>query len=116
MPFESEEAAHNAFGSIKMYFRGKDLLGVEDVRVRGYVFLSKDLDKLNVIDNAAEGSRAKAVDTGITYIFCSGEWMAEIVPNPQYDWDPMDDDTDWENLGNESDPTDDDEEYDWEEI
>lgn len=98
MPFESEEAAHEAFGSIKMYFRSKDLLGVNDRRLRGYVFMSEDVDKLAIINNAIEGSKAKAIDTGDTYILCNGEWKVWTSTSgggssheDEYDWGNLDD-------------------------
>lgn len=76
MPFESKETAPD-FGSIKMYFVGRKELGyfeTELKKLRKYTFLSKDLQKLNLITNALEGSSAKALDTGDTYYFINNSW------------------------------------------
>lgn len=78
MPFDSLTDAIEHLGTIKMCFIGRNRLGTAadgtDLRVRGYVFMSEDLEKLNNIINAADGSRAVAADTGYTYLLCNGEW------------------------------------------
>ena len=77
MPFDTEQAAKTAMGSIKMYYAGTQILGYVnqlDCRYREYTFLSEDIDKLDTITNASDGSRALAVDTNRTYILCTGEW------------------------------------------
>lgn len=66
------------FGSIKMYYIGEQTLGYTDygtnIKVRGYTLLLKDIDKLNLITNAADGSQALVVDTCEKYILCAKEW------------------------------------------
>lgn len=66
------------FGSIKMYYVGDPTFGYvnhgKNVRLRAYTLLSKDLGKLSLITNAADGSQALIVDTGKTYILCDNEW------------------------------------------
>lgn len=85
MPFDSKETAENTFGSIKMSMRGRDRRGTSpdggDMRLRKYVFLSQDLSKLANITNAIDGSEARAIDTGITYVLCSGEWRKYSTAN-----------------------------------
>lgn len=66
------------FGSIKMYYIGEPTFGYINhginIKLRGYILLSKDLTKLNLICNAADGSQALVIDTGKTYILCDKEW------------------------------------------
>lgn len=78
MPFVSEEIAKNAMGSIQMYYIGETNLGYvnnSNCKYRKYTFVSTDLDKLNLINNAIDGSMALAVDTGDTYILCNKQWQ-----------------------------------------
>lgn len=78
MPFPSQEDAPD-FGTIKMYFAGLPQTGyIEQAtnrRLRAYTLLEKDLDKLDLISNAADGSQASVVDANETYILCDGEWI-----------------------------------------
>ena len=66
------------FGSIRMYYIGEPTLGYTNygtnIKLRGYTLLSKDIAKLNLITNAADGSQALVVDTGKTYILCDHQW------------------------------------------
>lgn len=77
MFFKSENDVPD-FGTIHMYYRGEAKNGyVEnsiDIKLRCYALLSKDISKLNLITNAADGSQALIVDTGKTYILCDKEW------------------------------------------
>ena len=69
MFFKSEIDAPD-FGSISMYFVGPKEQGyVEDgnKKIRKYTLLSTDLNKLNNITNALDGSEALTVDTGNSY-------------------------------------------------
>lgn len=45
-----------------------------DMRIRKYILLEDDIDKLSSINNAADGSKAYAADTGKSYILCNGLW------------------------------------------
>lgn len=78
MPFESKENAPD-FGTLKMYYVGLPQFGYVEqetkYRIRGYTLLEKDLNKLNLITNAADGSQAIVVDTNETYILCNKEWI-----------------------------------------
>lgn len=66
------------FGSIKMYYIGEPTFGYINhginIKLRAYTLLSQDINKLNLITNAADGSQALVIDTGETYIFCAGQW------------------------------------------
>lgn len=71
------------FGSIRLTGVGgktpqekrKDSFGLPiDVRLRRYILLSEDAEKLSLINNAAEGSVGMAVDTRDSYILCEGQW------------------------------------------
>ncbi len=76
MFFKSEIDAPD-FGSISMYFVGPKEQGyVEDgnKKIRKYTLLSTDLNKLNNITNALDGSEALAVDTGNSYILSNNTW------------------------------------------
>lgn len=82
MYFPSEEDLPD-FGSLHLTWVGGQILGVKqkdrygrdiDKRMRKYVFLSDDLNKLSLINNAADGSQAIAADTGERYILCEGTW------------------------------------------
>lgn len=86
MSFDTKTDALNAFGSIRMYFRGKDLLGVPDKRLRGYVLLSADLAKLSIINNAVDGSKALVTDTGKEYVLCEGQWREWVGDGSTLKW------------------------------
>ena len=76
MFFKSEIDAPD-FGSISMYFVGPKEQGyVEDgnKKIRKYTLLSTDLNKLNNITNALDGSEALTVDTGNSYILSNNTW------------------------------------------
>ena len=45
-----------------------------DLRIRKYTLLRKDINKLSLINNAADGSEAIIADTSEKYILCSGDW------------------------------------------
>lgn len=78
MEFASESDAPN-FGSIQMYYVGEPKLGFAvhstNIKPRGYTLLSKDISKLNLITNAADGSQALVIDIGKTYILCDSQWI-----------------------------------------
>lgn len=77
MPFQSQATAPD-FGSIKMYFVGAKAQGYleeNSKKFRKYTFLSQDLSKLNLINNALQGSTAEALDTGDTYYFLNNSWQ-----------------------------------------
>lgn len=78
MEFKSENTIPD-FGTIKMYYVGDTKLGFVNLssrtKLRGYTLLSKDISKLNLITNAADGSHALVVDTGKTYILCNEQWI-----------------------------------------
>ena len=81
MPFASKEEAPD-FGTITMVYAGMPQLGY--IRQGGcifrcYTFLSKDISKLNQINNAADGSKALAVDTGDVYILCDQNWYKQPI-------------------------------------
>ena len=77
MPFNSIDDVPD-FGSIKMFYVGEPNLGfvgtTQSVKVRGYLLLSSDINKLDLINNAADGSQAIIVDIGKTYIKCDNTW------------------------------------------
>lgn len=82
MPFVDEATAKASFGTIKMYYRNNnDRLGSTsyggDICLRYYVFMSTDYSKLSIIDNATDGSRAVAADTGDVYILCNDSWRIQ---------------------------------------
>lgn len=78
MEFVSESSIPD-FGTIQMYYVGDTKFGFVNyssaVKLRGYTLLSKDISKLNLITNAADGSQALIVDTGKTYILCDSQWI-----------------------------------------
>ncbi len=70
------------FGSITMCHVGRQSSGFivqyknnVQYAIREYTLLGKDLDKLNLITNAADGSKAMAIDTNKIYVLCNGEWF-----------------------------------------
>lgn len=85
MPFADKESAPD-FGSIKMVYAGDRVFGYDadsltdnagnaiEMRVRKYVLLSEDISKLDLINNAADGSKAIIADTSKVKIFSDGEW------------------------------------------
>lgn len=77
MEFVSESSIPD-FGTIQMYYVGDAKFGFVNynsaVKLRGYTLLSKDISKLNLITNAADGSQALVVDTGKIYILCDSQW------------------------------------------
>lgn len=61
----------------------KDIFGHDiDMRLRKYVLMSKDIEKLDLISNASDGSKAFTADTGDTYILCDGVWNKQSLPEP----------------------------------
>ena len=84
MEFVSESSIPD-FGSIRMYYVGDKTLGFVNwssrIKLRGYTLLSKDINKLNLITNAADGSQALVVDTGQTYILCDSQWIEWVSNN-----------------------------------
>lgn len=83
MPFLSIADAPD-FGSIGMYFVGSKELGYmeqENKRYRKYALLSSDINKLNNITNALDGSEALAVDTGDIYILHNNTWTKQSSTN-----------------------------------
>lgn len=78
MPFESKETAPD-FGTIKMYYVGQPQSGYVEqeakYRIRAYTLTEKDLEKLKLITNAADGSEAIVVDTGKIYLLCDNQWV-----------------------------------------
>lgn len=44
-------------------------------RLRRYILRSADIDKLSLINNAADGSKAIVADTNEKYILCEGQWV-----------------------------------------
>lgn len=81
MFFESENDVPD-FGTIHMYYIGEAKNGYVnngiDIKIRCYTLLAKDINRLNLITNAADGSQAFVVDTGKTYLLCDGEWREWI--------------------------------------
>lgn len=80
-------------GTIRMTYVGCRILGAPkndiyghaiDLRVRNYVFMSVDGPKLSLINNAADGSKAVAADTGEVFIFCSGIWNKLPEQSPKW--------------------------------
>ena len=79
MPFEKEEDIPD-FGSIAMYFVGLPQLGYHEYnnkKFRKYVLDSVDITKLNLINNAIDGSQAEILDTGDKYILCENQWIKQ---------------------------------------
>lgn len=70
------------FGSITMCHVGRQSSGFViqyknnvHYAIREYTLLEKDLDKLNLITNAADGSKAMVIDANKIYVLCNGEWF-----------------------------------------
>ena len=86
MPFATENDVPD-FGTIKMIYSGDKVYGYKnnvdsnghyiDRRLRGYILASKDIAKLNLINNAADGSRAICADTSDLYLYCDGTWYLQ---------------------------------------
>ena len=78
MPFPSKQIAQTTMGTISMFAKGNDRYGTasdgSDLRFRSYVCLSQDVNKLQNITNAIDGSKAYIADTGDLYILCSNQW------------------------------------------
>ena len=77
MPFNSIDDVPD-FGSIKMFYVGEPNLGYSNNKgnkIRKYILLSNDIEKLNLINNASDGSKAMIADTGQIYIYCSNAWI-----------------------------------------
>lgn len=77
------------FGTIRMTNVGCKILGTNmtdnyehkiDVRIRNYILMSCDSSKLDLINNAADGSKAVAADTGEEFVLCDGLWNR--LPKP----------------------------------
>lgn len=71
------------FGSIHITHVGCKITGTArtdsygkpiDFRIREYVLNSEDITKLALINNAADGSKAVAADTGDIFLLCEGVW------------------------------------------
>lgn len=78
--FENEEAATAALGNIKMYFVGTNATGhikEDGKKYREYILSSVDVDKLNNITNALDGSKAFVVDLDKTYILNNKNWTVQ---------------------------------------
>ena len=59
---------------------------VIDMRLREYVLLSDDISKLQLINNAADGSKAIIVDTGKEYILAYNQWREWTGGNSDITW------------------------------
>lgn len=60
------------FGSIKMV-EVKPMIEANQKRLRNYILLSKDKDKLNLITNCGSGSGAYCADTGELLVYEESE-------------------------------------------
>lgn len=78
--FESEQAATAALGNIKIYFVGTSSTGhikENGKKYREYILSSVDINKLNNITNALDGSKAFVVDLDKTYILNNKNWTVQ---------------------------------------
>ena len=115
------------FGSINMTGVGcrivkdkkKDQFGHDIImRVRKYILLEKDIEKLNFINNAADGSIAVIADANKVYLLCNGSWYKSVSPSSGGGGGGQDQDApeEWGDIGGSSSGTGDSGDSTWDGI